>query len=195
MSNLVYGSPLGIPAEAVRVWQGSTFSGWQWEQELYDGSKATFEALKRPDTAHTVGILPNEKILLIEDTQPARETVITPAGGVVEVRESPADAAQREFLEETGYRIGTLVPWHTWRPSSKFDWTVWAYIGRDLTLAGPPALEAGEKVRLLTYSFEEFLALGTEPNLRDLVIRIILLEAQLDETKKEQLKKLLYGST
>jgi ADP-ribose pyrophosphatase len=175
------------------VWQGVTFSAWHWDQELYDGSHATFEALKRADTAHTVGVLPDGKILLVEDSQPGREPVITPAGGVMEVGESPEAAAQREFLEETGYRIGTLIPWHTWRPSNKFDWTVWAYIGRDVTHVGEPALDAGEKVRLLTYSFEEFLALGSEPLLRDLIIRIMLLEATLDQKKKEQLRQLLYG--
>jgi ADP-ribose pyrophosphatase len=193
MSPLVYGTPAGIPAEASRVWQGTTFSAWQWEQELYDGSTATFEALKRSDTAHTVGVLPDGTILLVEDSQPQREPVITPAGGVLEAGESPQAAARREFLEETGYQIGTLVPWHTWRPSNKLDWTVWAYVGRDLVKASEPTLDAGEKIRLLTYSFDEFLALGQEPRLRDLIIRIMLLEAQLAENKKEQLRKLFYG--
>jgi ADP-ribose pyrophosphatase len=192
MSQLVYGSKAGIPAGAEQVWQGKTYSAWQWQQELYDGSTATFEALQRSDTAHTIGVLPDGSILLVEDTQPSREAVITPAGGGLEAGETPEAAAKREFLEETGYRIDRLIPWHAWRPSAKFDWTVWAFIGQDLLQVGEPADDAGERIRLLTYSFDEFLALGSEPKMRDLIIRIMLLEAQLNPTKKEDLRRLLY---
>lgn len=183
-----------MPAHARQVWQGVIFSAWQWEQQLYDGTTATFEALARSDTAHTVGVLPQGRILLIEDEQPNRAAVITPAGGVIESGESPAQAAQREFLEETGWRIGTLVPWHHYRPSHKIDWTVHAFIGRDLTQVSDPQPEPGEKIKLLTFTFDEFLALGREPRVRDLVIRIELLQALLDKRQKAALAKLLYGS-
>ncbi|MBI4022325.1 MAG: NUDIX hydrolase [Candidatus Andersenbacteria bacterium] len=184
---------MSIPTHARRVWQGTVFSAWQWEQVLYDGTTTTFEAMSRADTAHTVGVLPDGRILLTEDEQPNRSAVITPAGGVIERHESPAEAAQREFLEETGYRIGTLIAWHQYQPSHKIDWTVHAFIGRDLTYETNPQPEAGEKIRLLVYTFEEFLALGFERRLRDLVIRIILLEALLNGQKKAALSKLLYG--
>lgn len=161
---------------------------------MYDGSSATFEALSRADTAHAVGVLPNGMILLTEDEQPNRPAVLTPAGGVIERGESPAAAAQREFLEETGYRIGTLVPWHQYQPSHRIAWTVHAFIGRDLAKVSDPQLEAGERIALRTYTFEEFLSLGREQRLRDLVIRIILLEALLDSQKKIALSSLLYGS-
>lgn len=182
-----------VPPHARRVWRGLVFSAWQWQQELYDGSFAMFEALSRADTAHTVGVLPDRRLLLTEDEQPNRPAVITPAGGVIESGESPAAAAKREFLEETGYRIGTLVPWHEYQPSHRIDWAVHAFIGRDLTRDSAPRPEAGEKIKLLTYTFEEFLALGFERRLRDLVIRIILLEAMLDPKKKMALAALLYG--
>ena len=45
--------------------------------------------------------------------------------------------------------------------------------------------EGGEKIRVLNFTFDEFLELGTNPKMRDLVIRIILLEAQIDKKKRE----------
>lgn len=182
-----------LPADAKKVFTGNIFSVWQWEQRQYDGSTKTYERLSRSDTAHTIGILPDGRILLNQDEQPDREPVITPAGGQVEVGESPEAAARREFLEETGYAIGTLIPWHTYRPSVKVAWTVHAFIGRDLKKIAELNPDGGEKLTPLTFTFDEFLQLGHNPQMRDMVIRIILLQALLDPKMKEELKKQLYG--
>ena len=182
-----------IPKEATKVFQGEIFSTWQWQQKLYDGSYATFEALRRPDTAHTIGVLPSGEILLIEDEQPNRGVVLTPPGGVVDEGETPAEAASREMLEETGYAIGQLVPWHVYQASTKMDWKIYAYVGRGLTKVSEPTLEPGEKVSVRTFSFEEFLELGHSSLLRDRIIRILLLEALLDTKKRQELKDLFYG--
>lgn len=189
-----------IPPHATKVFQGKKYSAWQWSQELYDGSQGTWEGLKRKDTAHTVGILANGDILLTEDTQPGRGGVLTPPGGQVDVDEAPEAAAKREFLEETGYGIGTLVPWHYYRSSTNMEWFIYAYVGRDLTKVAEPHLEAGERVKVRTFSFDEFLQLGRAPrpperrvSLRDRILRTILLEAMLDPDKKEELRTVLYG--
>lgn len=183
-----------MPEGATKVFEGNIFTAWQWQQKLYDGSFATYERLTRNDVTHVVGVLPNGKILLTEDTQPQRKAVITPPGGKVEPGESPAEAVKRECLEETGYEIGELIPWHHYRPPmDKMDYVCHAFIGRGLTEKGPASPEGGEKIRILQFTFDEFLELGTNPKMRDLVIRIILLEAQLDPKKKANLRKLLYG--
>lgn len=182
-----------IPRKAKKLFQGKRYSVWQWKQKLYDGSTAIFEALKRTDTAQVVGVLPNDKIILVDDVQPHRDAVITPAGGAVEEGEKPAEAGKREFFEETGYEAGTLVPWYSYRPSATIDSTVHVYIGRDIKQTGKQNLEPGEKIKILNYTFNEFLALGNNPNVQDLVLRIILLEAKLDDKKKAELKTILYG--
>ena len=182
-----------IPPHAKKVFEGIIFTVWQWEQKLYDGSTAIFEGLSRLDAVHTVGVLPDGRLLLNEDVQPHRKPVITPPGGIMEPGETPEDAAKREFLEETGYVIGTLLPWHSYRPSPKADWTIYAFVGRDLEKIREPNPGAGEKVRPLPFTFDEFLALGHNPKVRDLFIRIILLEAQMNEQKKQELRQLLYG--
>ncbi len=182
-----------IPDHATQVFAGEIYSVWQWKQAMYDGSLVTYEGLKRPDTVHTVGVLDDGQILLTEDTQPNRRAVLTPPGGKVEPGEEPAAAARREFEEETGYIIGELAPWHYYRGSSKVECFVHAFIGRHIRQEGKRNLDGGEKIEVRLFSFDEFLQLGRTPQLRDRILRTILLEALLDNTKKEALHALLYG--
>lgn len=182
-----------FPKESKKVFQGTIFSVWQWKQKLFDGSTAIFEGIGRVDTVHTIGILDDGRILLIDDEQPHRKSIITPAGGMVDQGEAPEAAAKREFLEETGYQIRTLVPWHKYQPSEKYQYLIRAYVGRGLKKVSEPTLGAGEKIKVLTFTFDEFLELGRNSKMRDLAIRNYLLEAQLDNRKKRELKKLFYG--
>lgn len=182
-----------FPAHARRVFQGLRHDVWQWEQELYDGTTAIFEAVKRVDTAALVGVLPDKRILLVEDEQPDRPAVITTAGGQVEAGESPQQAAEREFTEETGYTASAVKLWYRFQPPGRVYFTVHMFVGRITEPQQPPQPEAGERIRLLTYSFDEFVALGNEPRLRDLYLRVLLLQAQLNADKRQELRRLLYG--
>lgn len=159
---------------------------------MYDGSFATFERIARADYAFAVGILEDGKIMILHDEQPDREAVLTPAGGKVDEGETPEEALQREFLEETGYRIGEIRPWFTYRPSSKVEMTIHAFVARNLAKAQDPAPEPGERLQEKHYSFDEFLALGEDTLLRDWMLKIKLLQAQLHPEKKEELRKLFY---
>lgn len=177
---------------AKKVFQGKIFSVWQWKQKLYDDSFATFERIARPDYVFAVGILEDRKIMILHDEQPDRSAVLTPAGGKVDEGESPEKALQREFLEETGYKIGEIRPWFTHRPSSNMEMVTHAFVARKLSRAQDPKPEPGECLRELHYSFDDFLALGEDPMLRDWMLRIVLLQALLHPEKKEELRKLFY---
>lgn len=181
-----------LPANAKKVFQGKIFAVWQWEQELYDGTFSTFERLSRPDYAFGIGVLDDGQIMLLHDEQPDREAVLTPAGGKVDPGESPEEALRREFLEETGYEIGEIKEWFAYRPSTKMEMVTWAYIARKLMRKEQPHPEAGERLREVTYSFEDFLNLGQDPMLRDWGLKVELLEAQRDPKKEEELRALLY---
>ena len=182
-----------IPEHAQLVFEGKLFDVYQWEQELFDGSTATFEGIDRVDSVRTFGVLPSGDILMAFDEQPHRTPQLQAPGGLVDPGETPADAAQREFLEETGYTVGKLTPWRHFHPHTNTNWKVHAFIGRQLTKVAEQQPEPGERITLKTYSFDEFLQLGHEPLVHDALLRVLLLEALLDETKKEDLRKLLLG--
>lgn len=154
-----------LPPDAKKVFKGKIYSVWQWRQKLFDGSYTTFERIQRADTSVVVGVLPDKRILLTEDEQPGRTAVITAAGGQVDPGETPAQAARREFREETGYEIGELVPWFSYHPSSRMIWQVNFFIGRNLKKKGEPELDGGERIKVLTYTFDEFLALASNQKL------------------------------
>src|SRR5436190_18064524 len=112
-----------LPTNAKKVFQGEIFSVWQWPQKLYDGSIKTFELLERPDTAYLLPVLPDGKILLVDDEQPHRSPVLTIPRGMVESNELPEAGAVRECLEETGYRSETVINWFSYRAYLKNIWT------------------------------------------------------------------------
>ncbi|MEX0650210.1 MAG: NUDIX hydrolase [Candidatus Andersenbacteria bacterium] len=184
--------PKGIPLHADLVFTGKHFSVWQWEQELYDGSKAIFEAAERRNAALAVGVLPNNNLLMILDEQPHREALIASPGGGLEPGESPETAVRREFQEETGYSIGQLIPWFTHVYTNKIHFEVNFFIAKDLTKIGEPTPDAGEKIELLEFSFDDFLQLAWNPKLRERELRITLLEALADPAKKKELHDLLF---
>ncbi len=68
-----------------------------------------FFVLEYPDWVNVVAVTSGGKVLLIRQFRHGREeeTVEIP-GGMVDPGESPATAARRELLEETGYEAGTL---------------------------------------------------------------------------------------
>lgn len=174
------------------VFQGEIFSVWQWNQKMYDGSTQVFERVMRPDAAGTIAVLPDKRILLTWDEQPDREGLLTISGGRLEVGESPEKAAARELLEETGYQAETSTLLYTHQPDKKVLCTFHIFIGKHCIKVSEPKLDAGEKIELRFFTFDEFLALGQNEQLRDTHLRIMLLEAQLDPVKKENLHKALY---
>ena len=182
-----------FPKHAKKVFQGYIFSTWQWDQKLYDGSVAVFEGINRPDASQAVGVLGADTIILVEDEQPHRNTVLTPAGGVVEENETPEQAVIREFAEETGYTPGKLTPWFSYAPYSKMAAITHLFIAKDLGNQAEAKLDAGERITVREYTFEDFLELGHDPKLRDIEMRIRLLETKIDSSKRKELYDLLFS--
>src|SRR5580698_1696402 len=90
-----------LPPQAKKVFQGKIFSVYQWEQQLYDGTTATFEMLKRPGTIQIIPTADNQIYLSYEE-QPTKLRSFTLLGGRMEPDEYPLETAKRELLEESG---------------------------------------------------------------------------------------------
>lgn len=142
------------PGNSKLVFQGKLFKVWQWEQQLFDGSYATFEQLSRPDT---VLILPlqEESLLLAREKQPGMRAMLRALGGRVEEGEDPLAAAKRELYEESGLKARNYKLWNAWQPVNKIDWSVYLFIATDLEKNGDQKLDPGEEIDLHSIQVSE----------------------------------------
>ncbi len=181
-----------IPTDAKRVFKGVIFDVYQWEQEMFDGTKTTFEKLKRPDTVVVFGILPDGKIILTEQEQPGKIPFIGATGGRVDEGEDILAAAKRELLEESGYEAEEFTLWDAQHPVSKVDWVVYTFIAKGLKKVAEPDLDAGEKIKLKFLTLGELIKIATDKNtyFAEQEIIVKFLEAKYDTTKLAELKEL-----
>ncbi|PIR85830.1 hypothetical protein COU14_02410 [Candidatus Kaiserbacteria bacterium CG10_big_fil_rev_8_21_14_0_10_44_10] len=180
-----------LPEDAKKVFEGEIFDVYQWEQEMYDGTKATFEKLKRPDTVVVFAVDDDGKILLTKQEQPGKEPFIGAAGGRVDKGEDILDAAKRELLEETGYAAEEYILWKALQPISKIEWAVYVFVARKIKKVAELSLDVGEKIEVMFVEFDEFTNIALQENFYEQEVYRDIVEAMFNNKKKEELKKLL----
>ena len=179
-----------IPDSAKKVFSGVIFDVYQWEQEQFDGTKATFEKLKRPDTVVVFPVLPDGRIILTEQEQPGKERFIGATGGRVDEGEEILEAAKRELLEESGYEAERYMLLDAQHATSKIDWVVYTFVAKGLKKIADLNLDPGEKIKLKFVTFDELIDLATNERFAEKEIVFKLLEAKIYPQKKEELGKL-----
>lgn len=182
-----------IPPNAKLVHKGVIFDVYQWEQEMYDGTKKTFERLRRPDTVVIIPILPSGKVLIADEEQPGAEgRFFGPPGGRVDPGEDVKTAARRELLEETGYEAEEMNLWYAKQVTGKIDWVVWYFIAKGVKKVSEPHLDSGEKINLTEITFDEFMKEALNPSRRfsEAEVAMRLMEAKLDPAKMEEIRRL-----
>lgn len=179
-----------IPNNAQLVFKGKLFDVYQWEQVMFDGTKKTFEKVKRPDTVLVFPIMDDGKILLIEEEQPGSTPVICPIGGRVDEGEDALDAVKRELFEESGYEANEFVLWKAINPEIKVDRAKYFFIAKSLKKVSDPSNDNGEKINFKTVSFDELMELAYNEKLDEREIVSDFLRAMISEDEYEELKKL-----
>lgn len=182
-----------LPKSAKRVFKGKIFDVYQWKQKMFDGSYETFEKLKRPDTVIIFPVLNNGNIILTRQEQPGKKPFIGAAGGRVDKKESILDAAQRELLEETGYKADEFIIWKTLQPISKIEWSVYIFIARKLKKVSELNLDVGERIELINVNFDKFLIIASGNNFYEQEVYRDVVEALMDKNKKEKLRRFILG--
>lgn len=160
---------------------------------MFDGSYSTFERLKRTGTVQIIATA-RDKVLISFESQPDKPNFYTLFGGRMEEGEDPLAAAQREMMEETGMEAKDWELLKVYDPISKMDWKLHYFIARDCQKVGEQKLDAGEKVEIKEYGFEEFLDLVLTDDFRDLGFVNDVLRMKLEPAKLEEFKKKLFGA-
>jgi ADP-ribose pyrophosphatase len=115
-----------------------------------------YYSLRVPDFAVIVALTGDDRVLAVRQYRPSveRYTVELPSG-LVDPGESPAQAAQRELLEETGYAagevelLGPMIP-----EAGRLCNRLWTCFARGVQRMAEP--EAG--IEVVRYSMEELAA-------------------------------------
>ncbi len=187
-------SPRPIPPDAKRVFKGKIFEAYQWEQELYDGTKTTFEKLKRNDSVNVFPITDKGNIIIARQEQPGHAPFWGCVGGRLDEDETPLDGAKRELKEETGYEADTYILWDSVQPSATVEWAIYTFIAKDVKKTSEPSPDAGEKIELHEVTFDEFIGLSRRPDYRDKEIALLIHRALGDPKKMEELRTLFSPS-
>ena len=180
-----------IPDHAKKVFEGIIFDVYHWDQEMFDGSTETFEALKRKDSASIIATVGN-KIIINHEEQPMKQPFIAVPGGNIE-QGSPLLGAKRELLEETGYATDLWQEWFNSDPSNmtKLEWNNYFFIAKNCEKLEEQALDPGEKIEVTLVTFEEFLELRNNSKFRNQDLIPLLEKAAESEEEKQKLKDLL----
>lgn len=181
-----------IPEDAKRVFNGKIFDVYQWEQELFDGSKVTFEKLKRPDTAYTIPITSDQKLILVEQTQPGRTPYVGLLGGRIEHGETAEEGARRELLEEAGIKAGQLILWESFQFLPKIDWAIYCFVARDIQVVRKQSLDPGERMKLIYVTFDEFIDLVSQEKFTDVEVALKVLRIEKNTLRLNEIKRLFF---
>ncbi len=181
-----------IPEQAKLVHKGIIFDVYQWEQELFDGTKTTFEGLKRPNTVQVIPLL-GDKIVLAREQQPLTKERYTFLGGRQEPGEEPLAAAKRELMEEAGFESDRWELIKTYEPSGKIEWTVYIFVARDCQKVSKQKLDAGEKIELEEVAWDTYVDKVSSRNFWDKMYSNDVFRMKY-EGGLEEYKQKIYGN-
>lgn len=182
-----------MPDTARKVFTGEIFDIYQWEQVQFDGTTRIFEKAKRDDTVAVIATTADKKIMLIEDEQPARGTVLTFPGGRIDPGEDAFTAAKRELLEETGFESADWELWKAYQPVTKLDWAMYLFVARNCKEASDIKLDAGERITLLPVSLDDAIRMVDEERFEGDMTRYEFVRAGFDPERRAMLEVLFFG--
>ncbi|MBI1309354.1 MAG: NUDIX domain-containing protein [Proteobacteria bacterium] len=166
-----------IPPHATRVFKGVIFDIYQWQQQMFNGTTATFEMAKRPATTIVIPV-EGGKVYYSRQEQPGKKPFMGLFGGRVEEGEDPLEAAKRELMEEAGMESTDWAELFTHHYTGKIDWPVYYYIARNVRQSGAQQLDGGEKIAVESCPVDEFLStIATHPDFIEAELKAKLLSS------------------
>jgi 8-oxo-dGTP pyrophosphatase MutT (NUDIX family) len=162
MRKIVPNDAVLIPDHAEKVFAGKIYDVYQWQQALFDGTEATFEMLKRPDTVQAICVI-EDKILVLKEEQPHSGLKLSFPGGRVDPDDSSAlEATKREVHEETGRSFKNWKLIAVKQPHTKIEWFIHTFLAWDEDGQDEPHLDPGEKIEITYAPFERVKELADQ---------------------------------
>jgi ADP-ribose pyrophosphatase len=151
-------------------------------QESYvtrSGATKTRQIVRHPGAVVIVPLLADGRVCLIRQWRVAvKETLIELPAGTLEPNEPPIVTAERELIEETGYRAESIEPLHEFYLSPGIlDEKMHLFLATGLT-EGEPQREVGEEIDNLLVPLADAVAMIFRGEIRDAKTIVGLLWAE-----------------
>lgn len=150
----------------VKPWkiQESTYvrQGFRLDQcELPNGKMLEAAVFEFHPWANILAVTKDGKAVLIKQYRHGVQDILWEIpGGVVEPEEDPAEGVKRELLEETGYKVSSVVQVGEFYPNPALQTnTMYAFLALDAEKAGEQHLEDGEQIEVDLVPLEEVVVM------------------------------------
>jgi ADP-ribose pyrophosphatase len=132
------------------VFDGKMIGVFVDEIRLPDGSSSKREIVRHPGAAGIVALVDDRFLLVRQNRHAVGEDLLEIPAGKLDTGEDPEACAQRELLEETGYRCTSLRRLMTFLTSPGFsDERVHLYLTLDAAReTDPPEVDDGEPISI-----------------------------------------------
>lgn len=155
-----------VPEHATCVFKGEIFEVYQWPEQMFDGSMATFEMLKKPDSVEVL-VIDNNKILVQKQEQPHLGHFMGFPGGRHDYSsETELEACKRELREESGYSCENWKLLSVKQAHPKIESFFYIYLATGIIDQVPMMLDAGEKIENAWMTLSEVRELVAGGNFR-----------------------------
>jgi ADP-ribose pyrophosphatase YjhB (NUDIX family) len=182
-----------IPKHAKKVFHGTVFHVYQWEQQMFNQTTKIFEVAKRLDGVSIIATH-EDKIIVLTQKQPGTKTYHSIPGGYMDHEgESPKQTALRELMEETGMKPKSIKLWKKFPRGGRLDSTHYLFIAKDCKKVGEQSLDGGEIIDIHFWDFDKFLQLSDVEDFHNHDVIIELLRARLHKNIYKELRNNILG--
>jgi ADP-ribose pyrophosphatase len=132
------------------------------------GIDAEREVVVHPGAVALVPLVDDQHVCLVENQRYAvGKTLLEVPAGTIDPGESPASTAERELVEETGYRAGRITFIRDWFVSPGFlTEKMSLFLCEDL-VPGPTELEPDEKLHPIVLRWDDAVAMALDGRIED----------------------------
>jgi ADP-ribose pyrophosphatase len=121
-----------------------------------DGTEADWDVIEGPDIVAVVALTTEDDVILVREYRQGPAQVLHELpGGIVDPGESPAEAAARELLEETGYAGDLTLFGYCWRSSAEVR-RQWLAVATDCRKVAEPAPGEHEFLEVVLMDMDGF---------------------------------------